>query len=73
MGCVRVCAVLQFVEYLTLSSRSAQPLPNAESLRSGVNFVVKDVIGLVLYFLGATRFGCFVSLNLKSVRPKNYT
>ena len=72
MGRVRVCAVLQFVEYLMLSSGSAQPLPNTAFLRSGVNFVVKVVIGLVLYFLGASRFGCFVSLELKSVRPKNY-
>lgn len=69
---VRVCAVLQFLQYLTLASDSAQPLPTTEFLRSGVNFVVKDVTGLVLHFLRASSFECFVSLDLKSVRPKSY-
>lgn len=59
MGCVRVCGVLQFIEYLTLSSDSAQHLPNIEFLRSGDNFIVKDVVGLVSYFLRASRFGFF--------------
>lgn len=72
VGRARVCAVLQFVEYLTFPSGSAQPLPSTEFLRSGVNFVMKDIIGMVLYFLRASRFECFVSLHLKSVRPKNY-
>lgn len=51
MGCVRVCGVLQFAECITLSSGSAQLLPNTEFLRSGDNSNVKDVIGLVSYFL----------------------
>lgn len=61
-----------FLQYPTLHSGSAQPLPATEFLRAGVNFVVKDVTGLVLYFLRASSFGCFVSLDFKSVRPKNY-